>query len=617
VLGPRDRKLPLVRERRFVDKVVPLDRAAKTIAAILLLAGAGLFVWGSDKGFDFTDEGLYLLVYQHPGEFPDSYTSYHRVGAVVSQAFGHNIVTLRLAGFAAMALATFYFGFRLSVFLKGCGIPLFEQRGGPVFLHLALQGSVLAAYCWLPPTPNYNTMAGVGMLAFTGATLSFFSPRAGFRGLIGAVAALALAAAGFLLVFLAKGSSAVGIAIVSAVLLGFCGLIGIRQKAAFAACATGMVLAVAGFIFLLSPELFRSWEFFLASVAALLQGGGAAGMISRHWGEAVNFAVRHLDVYTVPLLIALAVGLFARLPLFSRDPARKGHLVFWGVAAALVAEVVLIAVRDAFLGGIPGRSKAMQGYTSLFVVLLLLAAGIPGLRRSIAPAHPAGFWLFIVWLAALPFATAAGTTHKININALLHAAPMSAASAILAASLDRRLGKNFALPAVCLLLAALGFAQFFSGSIAAPYRTAAKWEQVVPVEVGVPGTVLKLDAATAACIEGTKSALQGAGFQPGDDILALYGLPGLVYAVGGVSPRKPWFFDDHGPEGDEANLRSLKWIPAEGIKSAFVFQTNADPRVPKQLAECGVDFPSGYEKIGQATVPFKNRHLEIWKPKTR
>jgi hypothetical protein len=323
-----------------------LDRAAKTIAAILLLAGAGLFVWGSDKGFDFTDEGLYLLVYQHPGEFPDSYTSYHRVGAVVSQAFGHNIVALRLAGFAAMALATFYFGFRLSVFLKGCGIPLFEQRGGPVFLHLALQGSVLAAYCWLPPTPNYNTMAGVGMLAFTGATLSFFSPRAGFRGLIGAVAALALAAAGFLLVFLAKGSSAVGIAIVSAVLLGFCGLIGIRQKAAFAACATGMVLAVAGFIFLLSPELFRSWEFFLASVAALLQGGGAAGMISRHWGEAVNFAVRHLDVYTVPLLIALAVGLFARLPLFSRDPARKGHLVFWGVAAALVAEVVLIAVRQ-------------------------------------------------------------------------------------------------------------------------------------------------------------------------------------------------------------------------------------------------------------------------------
>ncbi len=259
----------------------------------------------------------------------------------------------------------------------------------------------------------------------------------------------------------------------------------------------------------------------------------------------------------------------------------------------------------------------MQGYTSLFVVLLLLAAGIPGLRRSIAPAHPAGFWLFIVWLAALPFATAAGTTHKININALLHAAPMSAASAILAASLDRRLGKNLALPAVCLVLAALGFAQFFSGSIAAPYRTAAKWEQVVPVEVGVPGTVLKLDAATAACIEGTKSALQGAGFQPGDDILALYGLPGLVYAVGGVSPRKPWFFDDHGPEGDEANLRSLKWIPAEGIKSALVFQTNADPRVPKQLAECGVDFPSGYEKIGQATVPFKNRHLEIWKPKTR
>jgi len=59
-----------------------LLKATNLILAFLLLLGAGVFIWSSNKGFDFTDEGLYLLVYQNPQEFPDSYTSYRRVSAV-------------------------------------------------------------------------------------------------------------------------------------------------------------------------------------------------------------------------------------------------------------------------------------------------------------------------------------------------------------------------------------------------------------------------------------------------------------------------------------------------------------------------------------------------------
>jgi hypothetical protein len=123
-----------------------------------------------------------------------------------------------------------------------------------------------------------------------------------------------------------------------------------------------------------------------------------------------------------------------------------------------------------------------------------------------------------------------------------------------------------------------------------------------------------LDPASAECIEKTKAALAAAGFKPSDDILALYGLPGLVFAVGGVSPQKPWFFDDHGETGDQENVRALKRIPFDRLKGAFVFRTNRDERVDYQLGHCGVSFSNNFQVIDQVNIPFKNRSVEIFKP---
>jgi hypothetical protein len=193
-------------------------------------------------------------------------------------------------------------------------------------------------------------------------------------------------------------------------------------------------------------------------------------------------------------------------------------------------------------------------------------------------------------------------------------APLAAAILLVAASVDKSLSRVIILPFAGLLVVGLGFSQFITGFVLTPYRTAPKWTQTVPVAVGVPETILNLDPASAECIEKTKAALADAGFKPGDDILALYGLPGLVYAVGGVSPRKPWFFDDHGQTGDQENLRALKSIPIERLKEAFLLRTNRDERVDYQLGHCGVSFSKNFQVIDQVKFPFKNRSVEIFKP---
>jgi hypothetical protein len=281
-------------------------------------------------------------------------------------------------------------------------------------------------------------------------------------------------------------------------------------------------------------------------------------------------------------------------------------MVFWLVAGIIAVEVVLLIVRETYVGGISGRKKSFIGYSSLFLLLLTLRAAIPDWRKAISPVHLGGFLLFLLWLAVLPFVTAAGTTHRIFINALLHAAPLSAATLLLASSLDKDLRRGIVVPSVCLVIVALGFSQFFTGFVLSPYRTGPKWTQSVSVEIGVPSTVLKLDPASAECIRKTRQALAGAGFKPGDDIIALYGLPGLVYAVGGVSPQRPWFFDAEGILEDANNLAALKKIPPQRIKKSFILIKDNDQRAFDQLNECKIDFPKSYKLLKSIKIKYKN-----------
>lgn len=584
-----------------------LDRLAKILSLILLLAGAVLFVWGADKGFDFTDEGLYLLVYQHPHEFPDSYTSYHRVGSVIFDIVGGNIIALRLIGFFSTALVTFYFGLACTWFLSGRGIPLLERRGESGLFHLALQASVLVAYCWLPPTPNYNTMAGIGMLLSCGGILAFFSTRVPWQSPVMAFFAVCAMGAGLLLAFLAKGSSAVGIVVISGVLLGMCSLVGAREKVVFVVVTSVFVMAGGLCVFLLMPGLFKSWEFFLGSIAALAEGDGARGIIERHWQESLDFAMRHLRSFVLPVVLALGVGIFARSRFLEKSSERKEEMVFWMVIGVLAVEVVLLVVRETYVGGIPGRQKGFIGYTSLFLVLLTLRAGIPGFSRALSPTRVVGFLVFLLWLVVLPFVTAAGTTHKIFINALLHAAPIFAAIMLVASTLDRNFRQGIVVPTACVLIVLMGFVQFFTGFVTTPYRTSPKWTQTVPVEIGVPGTVLKVDLESAEFLENIKAALRKSGFKSGDDILVLYGLPGIVYAVGGVSPQRPWFFDAEGNVEDANNLKALQRIPKERLSKAYVLLKDNDSRAAKQLLESGIAFPKDYMQVSIINFRYKTQ----------
>jgi hypothetical protein len=70
--------------------------------------------------------------------------------------------------------------------------------------------------------------------------------------------------------------------------------------------------------------------------------------------------------------------------------------------------------------------------------------------------------------------------------------------------------------------------------LVAPYGLPSDVTQQVHAVDGLPG--VRADAATKAFLESVAAALREGGFRPGDPVLALDFMPGLVFYLGGTSP---------------------------------------------------------------------------------
>ena len=580
--------------------------AANFLVAAVLAAGAGIFVWGANRGFDLSDEGVYLLDFQNPDGFRGGFTGYHRIGALLFSAVGQEIVTLRLVGLALLLLATVFFALQLLGLLKSSGLSPFSGRAGEWGFGLAVTVSILPAFCWPPPTLSYNTLTGILLLMAGG---SFLAVLAANRWLARSLW-LAVFAASLLVLLLVKGSSAFGLLLGCGVLLAFWPMAPFRVRAGIALGFAGLGLAGGLILFFAVPAFRDAWTFLAYSVTSLLEGKGASGIIGRHAGEALDLVLRTLRSYYFPLLTAAAGVVVLR-----RMPGIDGWRVrVFGLFTLAVLAGTAVA-KDGFLAGMAARNGSMLAYLAMVLVLVTLAAGLPG-RLGWTRREVIAFTLLALWLGALPFFGAAGTTHRLYVNALLHLPSFFAVIVLLAAVADRRVGSMWLAPSAALLVAALGAGQFVSGFLVQPYRLATpKWEQTVPVPVGEPASMLRLDPATAGFVAEMRQIFKDAGFEPGQDILGLFDVPGVVFACGGVSPGRPWYFGNYGSVGENENLDALTWAGAGKIRSAFIIQTADDPRVATYLSRLGIRFPEEYRLVGETRHPARDQSVRVWAPK--
>jgi hypothetical protein len=579
--------------------------------------GAGvMFLIGMVGGFDFTDEGAYYLGFRNPADMPDSNTSYRFFGSKLFTLLGHDIVAMRAGTLLAMLVGTL-------IFLHGWG--RFMRRFAPALAsdveqrRLSLAAALTASFLGFaisPATLSYNFQNAFCLLAAGGFLLqAATSPKDESRFATGTL--VPLLAFGLLtgLQFFVKFSS--GILLVGA---GSFFFLAVSEKSPGQKTAFGTLLlaglGLVAFVYFIFFQSFTRWWNGIGALAHLVTTGQyLSGQLRRYGTEFLSLLSLTLR-YFIPVWIIGVPGMIVLFVL--RNQARRQARVAVLGGLGVLGTLLWLTTDLGYLSVI--RPVGLPYFLGCLILLILLVAVTGFIQHHAGSVHSHVPWRVVLaggGLFFLPYIGSFGTSNDINQNCLYQLAPWFVLAALLLAELDRQWRTAWLSRIGLLLLTVVAAGQFYLGYWENPYRvTGPRSEQNVPTAIGEPATQLRLTPATHDFIETARRSLQEHGFKKGDDLLVFFDLPGLVFALGGASPRHHWYFGGGQTALDDSALH-LSLLDPERRKHAFLVRNSDndwDTFIPS-LRAAGLPFPEGYQLITPPmTSPFSHVRFEIWAP---
>lgn len=574
---------------------------------VIVVAGAG-------RGFDFTDEGSYYLTALHPTEIQDRHTVYFYFGRVLFDATGQQIFSLRCLLAALLLGATLLFLRGVQAFTKtfAPGLVLDSWPG------IAGVAGAAAAFSTAPVAPSYNLLNAMALLASSGLILQAaaapLSPgiipkRAVLVPLLGA--ALLLAAD-----FLIKFSTSAVLAVTLSLLFFSASKESAKSKILLCCCC-GLFICLLAAGYFLFVESYSVWEAGIAGTLRALRGTYLDRELARYASELrvqmTECLWAYEDAATGVLIGGGLLLLLRRRPVWQRHVAATGLIALGFILARIAADTGVLQHT--------GRLGVQFHLGMITTVGLTALVTFVARRREACTPLGAEAWklvFLIPLLAVLPLAGAFGTTNDISANAVYQLAPWLVLLALLLAIVAQSWQISWLTGAAVIAISTVTFVQFFEGYWLRPYRLATgRQEQTVATRIGHPFSTLKLDPSSHAFVDTAREQLTSAGFQPGDDIFAFFNLPGLVFAMGGVSPGYPWYF-----AGDRDSLVMggvrVRLVPPVRRARAFIITNGNIREFLTELKNSGIDFPAAYLRCGEPLKnPLTGEVVEIWCPKAR
>ena len=587
------------------------------IAVVGPVSVLALLIWARDRGFDFTDEGMYLLSAQHPEEIHVSATLAYVYLAPLLRLVDGDVAAFRVLGYGLVVFAAsvLWFGVRRAVGNRDSD--LLGSFGG---FAVVLAGALLY-YVWFLPTPSYDLLNAVSVSMFGGALLSGLGWSVAGRAWLAASAWLV---AGVVIGFDAfvKLPTAASLAMLALLAVLFWPALSPRSRlSALIVGLCGSLLWFALHFVVLQPPA-AAWRIFHAGAdfARVLDPRYTVlSALSRAFEDSWQLAKDAVSRYAI---IYIVTAIFGAIVAFSPITPEKRERWLNRTLAVAVAAAIIVAVKKYwYIAGV----AYIQKITPLAGGALLLAAAwrlwqewqFPKASSSASVGGNRAELLIVLLLTALPFADAVGTNNPLTINMAMSLGPWLAAVWLLTSRASHdgvRTWGGWVLPA---FLAALCSAQVLYGCLNDPYRlNGGLLRQTIPVQIGSAGSRLYVDAEDAAFIEGLHQASVSCSLRPGSPVLAFYDLPGVVYALGAVSPGIPWFVGGY-PGTTQALESVLAKVPLATLRQAAI--AVAEPLPPSalpDLALLGIDFPNGYRNCAVLAMPGRlhGHSLSIWAP---
>jgi hypothetical protein len=584
-------------------------------ALIILLIQVALYVWMAPRGFEFTDESYYYHNFLHWREFTGTVTFF---GAYFEWPFramgmsiaGSRILTLLLVLASGAVLMHQVLRFSLSKLAGGAG----DDGNIPhVWWYLvAPMASAMMYFGYLSTlrAPSYNLLSLCSMALSTACLLHTLEQQARGRSSLAAplLYGVALGAC-----FLSKATTS--LVLVLGHTLFF---VAVNRSWAWKRLLEIFFLVVAGFAvnFVVLTVQFPGWLPSLREGIEIMRmrgGYGALELLNR-----VRWDIQHALISGGAWLLLFGV-LFAvvrrKLGADSRGAISLLSLVLVGASMAVVTgerdtRLWLFAMAATSLGlwslellGRPGRT-ARNDRTELALMALLLFLPVAfsfGTNMSVLT-HSAIAAVFAYCAVYLRL-------YRLWHQGMLTHSALAASVSLLCVP---------ALAAQVLALTDVGYT----------YRQLSPLgEQHVPVALGTPATVLRVDPRTEKSLKDISAMVQTAGFKPGQDVLDFTGDgPGFIYAVGAKPLGSPWMIGGYSGSGATAS-RIIEKVNAASIRGAWLLTSTNNPlrlmdwesrlarlvgpNSHKMVASIDIANPYRWNNDAPETV-----NLQLWKPAT-
>lgn len=560
-------------------------RALLGSLALLFAAKLAVVLIGANRGFDLGDDGVFLLALNDPASAPPLF-EFYKLLLHVDPLLRFDVVGIRLLRVAVELVATLALAHAVFVWASRRFAAVAASGFAP-FLLIGLLGSLLSVGA---RGFGYNDATNFVVFLACAALFRLLAVSPGPHALRAELAWAGAAGFGVGFQLFVKFPPALVL-----LALGFAGALWLPRHGARAKCAIAAAIALGAAaaicVFLVSngglAPLVAKWR-----VAQELNRVAGYGVGEILWVYYFNDYASHVNGLWLWATFAIAFAIAWRM-LRGRSDALDRALTI-----ALVAGALVLAWRAATFHAVNVHPSLIY----LFCLLVLLSPLVWGLGLRVwrPPAeHPEPrrdeAFAPLLLLLALPFLEIVGSNVALTLKLPTHVAPIFLVLAIAGIQLADAGYRRFAATALGLLVAVTSVV-FVEHQLFRPYGLPSPLYQQVHETRLLPG--LRVDAATKTFLEDLDVRLAGAGFEPGDPLIALDFMPGLVYALGATSPGLPFYHF-------EKTAQNCWAIDRAGDGELPFLLLGQDMSVEQHACIHAFAFPQQFQLVGALRNPYE------------
>jgi hypothetical protein len=557
--------------------------------------GAGIFflwrwIYWSSHGFEFTDEGLYLLAAQDP--WKNTFSTFF--GFLLHPLFLLSKGDLGLYRVLALVLLIGIAGVLAISYVRFLRI----SRGWVQFASLiAIISASLLVFSDGRRTPGYDYLVLAGALV---AWAGYFSLRSHALGSIGG---FLLLSTGLIICAFGKWVVAVLLLGIFLILLGTKKLLTTRKIILWASLlALGLVASISW----IGVEAMRK-AFAEAGCVVWALGSHGTQLIPFYGATLINFAYRcfRAFLYGVPLLLCCAWAV--------KVPKVRQKLEGWAWFFACGILIVGVALGLTKAGASSFSRVGSNVAAELFwlIATALIFCGIKFWKRMMYHGLEGACLVGTPFILGVGTATALGD-YSGHGAVFFVMAGLGIWAALLRRGANPRIAEAFLWVSVCLNFIRL------DTSLQDQFRAQPPWTCNEEWKITENEPLVYVDKDQAKSLQAMRESLARLGFRSGDPIIAIGDLPGAVYLLGGWSPGTCWYFG--GTLGQLPYCKSVvSLVTNETLqKSFFLFRENS-PLYPERggilrLAEQ----PSQPDEVTALVILEREEtRLAIWRPMAR